>query len=164
MKPKILNVEKVKVDSFSHGKRVHCDIAWVGAAIRSRKLGYNITVIPPGKRSFPFHLHHGNEEMFFILEGKGSIRIGNSKRRLRQGDFVSLPPGPDSAHQIVNDSKAPLRFLAVSTMEVPEVVEYPDSGKIGVFTGAHAGHPAPRGALREFLRRGDAMDYWDGEK
>jgi uncharacterized cupin superfamily protein len=102
--------------------------------------------------------------MFFILEGRGSVRIAGKSHEIRKGDFISLPPGPDSAHQIVNTGKRPLRYLAVSTMEVPEVVEYPDSGKIGILTGAHAGHRPPKGGLRKWLRLRDAVGYWEGEE
>ena len=163
MKSRILNIEKVPFQEWSHGDDFECQVAWVGAEIDSKKLGFNVTVIPPGKRAFPYHAHHGNEEMFFILEGEGAIRVAGKTHKIRKGDFISLPPGRESAHQIFNDSSAPLRYLAVSTMDTPEVVDYPDSGKIGVFTGAHAGHPAPKGSLRHFLRMKDGVDYWEGE-
>ncbi len=142
MKPPILNIEKASFQKLSHGERFESETAWVAPTLNSQKLGYNVTIIPPGKRAFPYHLHHGNEEMFFVLEGKGQIRIDGSVHRIRKGDFVSLPPGPGSAHQIINDSKQPLRYLAVSTMESPEVVEYPDTGKIGVLTGEPPGRRA----------------------
>jgi uncharacterized cupin superfamily protein len=101
--------------------------------------------------------------MFFILEGEGSIRIAGEIHRIRQGDFISLPPGRDSAHQIVNDSEAPLRYLAVSTMVVPEVVEYPDSNKLGIIAGTHGGRPGAADSIRHFTRLSDGVGYWDGE-
>ncbi len=163
MKSRILNLENVPFREQSHGETFGCRIAPVGADLDSKKLGFNVTVIPPGKRAFPYHAHRGNEEMFFILEGEGSVRIAGTSHRIRKGDFISLPPGPDSAHQIVNDSNAPLRYLAVSTMEVPEVVEYPDSGKIGVIAGSLGGRPASEETLRHFTRVKDRVDYWEGE-
>ncbi len=163
MKPPILNIEKASFQKWSHGDQFEFETAWVAIALNSKKLGYNVTVIPPGKRAFPYHAHHGNEEMFFVLEGNGRIRIDGSVHRIRKGDFVSLPPGPGSAHQIINDSKRPLRYLAVSTMESPEVVEYPDSGKIGVLTGAPPGRRASKGSIRKFLPARAAVDYWEGE-
>lgn len=164
MKSRILNLENVAFHTQSHGENFECQIAPVGGELDSKKLGFNVTVIPPGKRAFPHHAHRGNEEMFFILEGKGSIRIADGKHRIRKGDFVSLPPGRDSAHQIINDSTAPLRYLAVSTMELPEVVEYPDSGKLGVIAGWHGGgRPASQGSILHFTRVQDAVDYWEGE-
>lgn len=48
----------------------------VSRQMGAAKLGFNITVIPPGKRAYPFHNHQINEEMFFIFEGAGSIRMG----------------------------------------------------------------------------------------
>ena len=163
MKPRIVNLETVSFRKRSHGDRFECEIAPIGAEIDSRKLGFNVTVVPPGKRAFPYHAHRGNEEMFFILEGEGSIRIAGVTHRVRRGDSISLPPGRDSAHQIINDSPAPLRYLAVSTMELPEVVEYPDSGKFGVTAGSPGGRPASEDSIRHFTRLRDGVDYWEGE-
>jgi uncharacterized cupin superfamily protein len=101
--------------------------------------------------------------MFFVLEGEGSVRIDDAVHKIRKGDFISLPPGPDSGHQIVNDSKAPLRYLAVSTMIVPEVVEYPDSVKIMATAGVVASRPATPDCVRHMTRVKDAVDYWEGE-
>ena len=163
MKSRIVNIADVPAVKRSHGETYELEIAPVGAQVESVKLGFNVTVIPPGKRSFPFHAHRANEEMFFVLEGEGSVRLAGETHKIKKGDFISLPPGKDSAHQIVNDSKAPLRYLAVSTMELPEVVEYPDSGKISVTAGTQPGRPGSPDSLRHILRVKDAVDYWDGE-
>jgi len=61
--------------------------------------------------------------------------------------------GPETAHQIVNDSDEELAYLSVSTMMPVEVCEYPDSGKIGAYAGD----------LRHMTRPGDTLDYWVGE-
>lgn len=163
MKARIVNLENVKFMTRSHGDRYECRIAPVGGELDSRKLGFNVTVIPPGKRAFPYHAHRGNEEMFFILEGEGSVRIDGAVHKLRKGDFISLPPGRDSAHQIVKDSRATLRYLAVSTMDLPEIVEYPDSGKVGAIAGSHRSRQPMPDSLHHFTRLKDAVDYWDGE-
>ena len=164
MKSRIMNLDDVPRHKRSHGDGFECEIAPVGAELDSRKLGFNVTVIPPGKKAFPYHAHRANEEMFFVLEGQGSVRIDGAVHKIRRGDFVSLPPGRASAHQIVNDSDAPLRYLAVSTMELPEVVEYPDSGKIAVTAGTHGARPSTPDSIRHITRVKDAVDYWDGER
>src|SRR5215510_7479014 len=128
MKSRIMHLEDVTPMERPHGDQYEARIAPVGAAIDSKMIGFNVTVIAPGKKAFPYHAHRGNEEMFFVLEGEGSVRLADGTHRIRKGDFISLPPGRDSAHQIINDSKAPLKYLAVSTMVLPEVIEYPDSG------------------------------------
>lgn len=163
MSSRILNLENVQFQPRGKGDTFACAIAPVGVQMESRLLGFNVAVIPPGKRAFPYHAHRGNEEMFFILEGEGSIRIAGETHRIRSGDFISLPPGPESAHQIINDSNAPLRYLAVSTMMVPEVVEYPDAGKLGVMAGTSGGRPPAPDSIRHFTFRKDGVDYWEGE-
>jgi len=39
--------------------------AAIASHIGARQLGYNLTVLPPGKAQCPFHNHRGEEEMFF---------------------------------------------------------------------------------------------------
>ena len=164
MKPRIVNLENVPLVTRGNGKKYESTFAPVGAHLDSQLLGFNVTTVPPGKRAFPYHAHRGNEEMFFILEGEGSVRIDGETHKIRKGDFISLPPGKDSAHQIINDSKVPLRYLAVSTMQQPEVVEYPDSGKYGLMAGSPGGGRTPTpDTIRHIVRVKDGVDYWEGE-
>lgn len=136
----------------------------ISARIGAQKLGYNLTVIPAGKRAFPRHNHHVNEEMFFILQGTGEARIGDRTYPLRVGDIVACPPGgPETAHHIINTGTDELKFLAVSTAVSPEIADYPDSGKFGVLEfGGVDSDGRPRGS-RFIGRRTDGLDYWDGE-
>jgi uncharacterized cupin superfamily protein len=135
----------------------------ISARIGARLLGYNITAVPVGKRAFPLHNHHANEEMFFVLQGTGELRIGEERHPIRKGDFIASPPGgPALAHQIINTGSEELRYLAVSTMIMPETVEYPDSGKIATYSR----QTAPDGSMRivrQIGRPESSVDYWDGE-
>ncbi len=135
----------------------------IAPRIGAQKLGYNLTAIPPGKRAFPFHSHHVNEEMFFILEGHGEVRIGSHSHAICPGDFIACPPGgAEAAHQIVNTGDAELKFLAVSTLVYPEICDYPDSGKFLVAEGQRSTDGTVRG-FRHIGRTESALDYWDGE-
>jgi len=134
----------------------------IGTRIGASKLGYNITAVPPGMRAFPCHNHRVNEEMFFILEGSGEVRIGDRTYPLRQGDFLACPPGgPELAHQIVNTGTTELKYLAVSTMIYPEICEYPDSGKFLVAEAPRS--MATAHTFRYVGRPGSNLDYWEGE-
>lgn len=163
MKSRILNINDVTYRDWSHGDKYHARIAWAGVEMGSDKLGFNVTEIAPGKRAFPCHAHATNEELFFILEGRGDIRIGNDTHAIKEGDFISLPPGLDCPHQIMNSSDAPLKFIAISTMEIPEITQYPDSGKYGVFAGMPTARPMTEDTIRKFYRINNDVNYWDGE-
>lgn len=145
-------------------ERFDARIGMIGPSVGARRLGYNITAVPPGKRAFPFHNHRVNEEMFFILAGTGEIRIGPDAYELREGDIVACPAGgAETAHQIINTGDSELRFLAVSTNDLPELAEYPDSDKFAVLAsvgGDTAGVPA---MFRYVGRVDESLDYWDGE-
>src|ERR1700681_2380546 len=103
--------------------------ARLGRGTAARKLGASIDTVAPGMRSCPYHLHHAQEEMFVILEGQGTLRVADEMLPLKTGDVIFIPAGPEYPHQIINTSDAPLKYLSISTMETPEICEYPDSGK-----------------------------------
>jgi uncharacterized cupin superfamily protein len=130
----------------------------VGAAVGARKLGYSFFSVPPGKAAFPFHLHHTNEEMVYLVEGEGLLRIGRDEVKVSSGAFIALPPGPDHPHQLINTSDRALKYLCVSTMEHPEIAEYPDSKKIGAYVGG-----AGDGGFRALYRKEENVPYYDGE-
>jgi len=144
-------------------ERFDARIGQIAPLLGARKLGYNITAVPPGKRAFPFHNHQMNEEMFFILEGTGELRFGKETYHVRPGDLIACPPGgPDVAHQIINTGEVEMRYLAVSTKLAPEVAEYPDSGKFGLLAELADGKGGSR-MLLHIGREGEGLDYWEGE-
>lgn len=139
-------------------------LAHIAPAIGAKKLGYNITAVPPGKRAFPFHNHRVNEELFFILEGSGEVRIGTETYPVKKGDFIACPPGgPETAHQIINTGDAELKYLAVSTKQTPEIAEYPDSNKFGVLDERPAGADGKPNRFMYIGREELNVSYWDGE-
>lgn len=145
-------------------ERFDARMGFIGPKIGAQKLGYNITAVPPGKRAFPFHNHHANEEMFFILEGAGEVRIGAETFPIRAGDIIACPPGgAETAHQIINIGSVELKYLAVSTKLSPEVAEYPDSSKFGVLIEYPPGADGKPRGFRFVGRETQNLDYWQDE-
>lgn len=152
---RVVNIEELKLEHFQKGEKYECDAVRIGPLLGARDLGYSYDVVPPGKRSCPFHSHRGEEEMFFIVRGAGALRYGDQRRRIRAGDIICCPAGgPETAHQIINDSDDVLAYLSVSTLLPADVCEYPDSKKIGAFGG---------GRLRHITYLTANLDYWTGE-
>lgn len=151
---RVVNVDDVALERFEQGGRFASDGARLGPLVGAKDLGYSYDVVPPGKCACPFHSHRAEEEMFFVVRGAGTLRYGGDTRKIRAGDVICCPTGgPETAHQIVNDSDAPLAYLSISTRMPAEVCEYPDSGKVGAFGPG----------LRHMTRAGDAIDYWTDE-
>jgi uncharacterized cupin superfamily protein len=130
----------------------------VTAGMAAKKLGVSFDRLPPGKRVCPYHLHHAQEELFVVLRGTGTLRVAGEMLAIKAGDVITIPAGPEYPHQIINTSQEQLEYLSISTMEEPEICEYPDSGKF--MAEGSMDREAP---FEVISRRGKSADYWDGE-
>lgn len=159
---RILNLDQLELGPFGEGERFAARIGRISSELGAEQLGYNLTVIEPGRAAFPLHNHRKLEEAFFILEGQGELRLGDERHPLRAGDMIACPAGgPDTAHQIINTGVDELRMLAISTVVDAEVVEYPDSDKHLVYA-RFDGEPGVT-VRKVFGPDGEECGYWDGE-
>jgi uncharacterized cupin superfamily protein len=156
----LMNLDEVQFDDIEENGRYTSSRGQISDHIGARNLGYNLTVLPPGKAQCPFHSHHGEEEMFFILEGEGELRFGDQRYPIRRHDVIACPTGgAEVAHQIINTGTTTMRYLALSTLVELEACEYPDSQKILVASGKRG----ERG-LRKLFRAENTVDYYDRER
>ena len=158
----VVNADEVTPQQSEKGTRYGHVRRRLAAAAGARRLGASLVELAPGKAAWPAHWHTANEEAVYVLEGRGTARLGEEQVPIRAGDWLSFPVG--EAHQIRNDSDAPLRYLAVSTMVEPDVTVYPDSGKIAVFAGAAPGGEKAARTLDGTFELASAVDYWKGEE
>jgi len=155
--PNIVNKDVVSPLERTHGDKFALKGRPLGMAADSKRLGCTFYQVPPGKTAFPAHVHHANEEAVYILSGTGSMRLGDQQHSVGPGDYVALHAS-GSAHQLFNTGTGTLEYLAISTMLSPEVVEYPDSGKVSAMVGAWK-NPVFRGVYK----KDQQVDYFDGE-
>lgn len=138
----------------------HAARAFLGRQAGAEKLGLSLWILPPGQAAYPYHFHLVEEELLIVLDGRPMLRTPDGTRTLHTGDVVACRAGEQGAHQVFNDSAEDVRFLSVSTAGQPEIVVYPDEGKIGVNDRAQV--PSGHGSINSYFRRGDAVDYYDG--
>jgi uncharacterized cupin superfamily protein len=129
--------------------------AWVGARIGAELLGGSLYELEPGDRLWPYHTHHANEEWLIVVRGRPTLRTPDGEQELDEGDVVCFPRGKAGFHQVRNANDEPIRVLMLSSMNAPDLVEYPDSGKVGARSAA--------GERILLSRPGPVLDYWDGE-
>ena len=124
------------------------------------RLGMNLSRVPPGRSGCPFHAHAREDEIFYVLSGRGLIRYGDEVTEIGPGDCISCPAGTGVAHQFANPYSEDLVFLGVGLNDGHEVCTYPDSGKvmvrslqrIGPFEGTDYMHgEGPRPQLLDML-------------
>lgn len=60
--------------------------------------------------SYEPHYHKDHEEVYYIINGKGKIKIGSEEAQSRDGDIIYIPE--NTTHSITNDSEEMIDFLA----------------------------------------------------
>lgn len=159
----VVSERNVGWTEHSHGEKFGYRRKSLSSAAGGEKLGCSLYEVPPGRRAWPYHYHGANEEAIYVLEGSGTLRANGEEVPVSEGDYATLPAGAEGAHQLVNTSEGTLRYLCFSTMIEPDVMVYPDSGKVGVFAGAAPGGPKEKRTVSGFFRQGDEVDYYEGE-
>ena len=132
----------------------------LGEAADGEDLGASLYELPPGEQSWPYHYHTGNEEAIYVLAGDGLLVLDGDEHEIEAGHFAVFPADESGGHRVANDGDEPLRYLAVSTMNDPDVTVYPETGNIGVFAGAAPGGREER-TVEGYFDPDDAVDYWE---
>jgi uncharacterized cupin superfamily protein len=130
-------------------------IARLGKLLGASESGISVYELPPGQAVCPYHYEVGEEEWLLVLSGNPTLRHPGGTERLDPWDVVCFPRGPEGAHGIRNETDEVARVLMFSTVVVPTATVYPDSDKVGVWTGD------PETDV--MVRRDSAVDYYEGE-
>jgi uncharacterized cupin superfamily protein len=125
-----------------------------GKKLGSELLGGTLYELPPGERTWPYHFERANEEWLLCVAGRPTLRTPEGERELAPGDLAAFPRGPAGAHAVVNNGDETARVAILSTKLAVDVIEYPDSGKVGLWDGEYV----------HLLRTDAKVGYWDGEE
>jgi uncharacterized cupin superfamily protein len=127
----------------------------LGTLVGAERTGITVYELPPGQALCPYHYEYGEEEWLLVLEGRPAVRHPDGTDTLEPWDVVCFPRGPAGAHQVRNETDATVRVLMFSDVVYPTATAYPDSDKVGVWTGDRSEDL--------MVRRSSAVEYFDGE-
>jgi uncharacterized cupin superfamily protein len=130
-------------------------MARLGRELGAAATGLSVYEIPPGQSICPYHYEYGEEEWLLVVAGRPTLRDPDGEHELELWDVVFFPRGPEGAHGVSNRTTENVRVLMFSDVVTPTATVYPDSDKIGIWTG-HAADDALFG-------RADKVDYFHGE-
>jgi uncharacterized cupin superfamily protein len=117
------------------------------------KLTVTFYTLQPGKSNYPYHQHTGTEEVFYIISGTATLKTPKGDVIVTEGNVIVMPPNENGAHMLTNHSAETLVYLDVHTISSPEVIVYPDSGKVRVMAGK----------MQKSYKIDSEVNYLDGE-
>jgi uncharacterized cupin superfamily protein len=126
-----------------------------GRQLGAEQTGTSVYELPPGQAICPYHYEYGEEEWLLVLSGRPSLRTPDGISQLDPWDVVFFPKGPAGAHQVRNETDDPVRVLMWSQVITPSASAYPDSDKVGIWTGVEG--------ESVLVVRSSNVDYYHGE-
>lgn len=123
----------------------------LGDALGLTRFGVNLVTLAPGARSALRHWHTLEDEFVWVLEGEVVLVTDGGEQVLGAGACAGYPAGRRDAHQFVNRSDRPARFLEVGNRIEGDNAFYPDDDlmwcedEVGVFAAHRDGrrYPSP---------------------
>jgi uncharacterized cupin superfamily protein len=150
-----VNVHEVAVAGGGDPAGYQSRGARLGPDLGAARLGGTVYELDPGESICPYHWEGVEEEWLLVLRGAPTLRDPDGEHVLAPMQLVFFPPNPDGAHLLRNDGERPVRLLMFGEVRTPSATIYPDSDKVGVWTGIKAEDViVPRSA---------AVPYFHGE-
>jgi uncharacterized cupin superfamily protein len=129
--------------------------ARIGPVVGGSALGMTVYELAEGQSICPYHYEYPCEEWLIVLDGAPTLRDPEGETALDPGDVVCFQQGPEGAHKITNRNAATALVAMLSTKPETAVAVYPDSDKVGVWSGD--------GDVKALFPRAAGVDYWHGE-
>jgi uncharacterized cupin superfamily protein len=127
----------------------------LGGLLGANITGCSVYELPPGQDLCPYHYEYAEEEWLLVLQGRPSVRHPEGTDQLEPWDIVFFPRGPEGAHRIENSTDETVRIFMYSNVMHPAATVYPDSDKIGIWTGN------PDDDV--MVKRSSHVEYYEGE-
>jgi uncharacterized cupin superfamily protein len=124
----------------------------VGPGLGASQTGISVYELPPGQAVCPYHYEYGEEEWAMPLDGVVTLRDPDGEHQLAPMQLAFFQRGPEGAHQLRNDGDEVVRVLMFGAVLLPTASVYPDSDKIGVWTGNKTDDA--------LFRRGSSVEYF----
>ena len=142
-----VNIVRVELDAHLDEAGFRHAATALGPRLGARRIGAGVYQAEASFPIWPYHYHHGVEELLYVIAGVPVLREPAGERTLAPGDLVCFSSGHVGAHTL----KGPGRLVIFSTGHhvEPRMSVYPDSDKV---SGPHG-----------LLLRSSAVGYWHGE-
>ncbi len=87
------------------------NVEFLALSEHTPRFNLSIVTIAPGREGPPAHVHAGEDDAFYVLDGELVVVLGDREIVAAAGTFVLVPPGVE--HTFANRTTAPVRLLNV---------------------------------------------------
>ena len=122
----IVNVDAAESEDWERAPDMGATSKYLGRSAGSVGTGLNLDIVPPGKLNTTPHCHSAEEEVFVVLDGEGTLLLGDDEQPVRRGHVVARPPATRVAHAF-RGGDVGLTVLAYGTREPNDITYYPRS-------------------------------------
>lgn len=102
----VVNLDEAPAFVTKDGSEIRELLAHRNSVIRNQSLAE--ARLLPGQATEE-HYHARTEEIYYVTEGSGRLRLGEELRDVRAGDAIAIPPG--QRHKLWNTGTGILRIL-----------------------------------------------------
>lgn len=93
------------------------------------QFGAYLDTLMPGAVSSQRHWHSAEDEFLYALDGTATVIDDDGVHDLTPGDAACWRHGDPNAHNVMNRTDAPLRYLIVGTRVAGDICHYPDEAE-----------------------------------
>ena len=125
----------------------------IGPLVGGSALGMSVYELAEGQSICPYHYEYPDEEWLLVLEGTPTLRHSEGEDNLAPGVVVCFPPAPRAPTRSRTTRAETALVALLSTKAKTAVAVYPDSDKIGVWSGDGEVKPSSPLRRRRLLAR-----------
>ena len=89
-----------------------------------KNFGVNLTVLRPGAVSALHHVHSRQDEFVYVIEGKPTLFLGETRQQLSPGYVVGFPAN-GAAHHLKNETACAVVILEIGDRSPGDQGSYP---------------------------------------
>lgn len=88
----VRNIKELEDSAVRFGLSPTLEARFAGRPLDCEQVGLSYQRLAPGGRSSFFHRHHGDEEVYVVIDGAGRVRLDDEDVEIARWDAIRVAP------------------------------------------------------------------------